>query len=698
MPTKPRFDPSQPFETVDDLPADKPRFDASKPFEVVAEELPPRPEPDKPMVQSAIEGVAGFPGYTVGSIPAVGPAVQLSPAALIETLAPKYAASKTQAPYRNYVEQERARLGEERRQYADEHPTFAMGGALVGAGMVPFKGKFLTPAAGAGMASRVGAGAANVAGRAAQAGAWSAADAAITGTGSAEAKGQEAAAISAGIDVGINALAKGVPAAGRLITGVKKATQEKYMRRAPQINAIDREQAIEQTTEALDSLTKPAVQAKEAAKDAADDLQNAKVLYRESLKEVAPPEQLGGQIADDLAALRKEVSEKSGEAFDVLAESGKTIKVAPLKGWLTSKMNKLKLSDGTIPPDLQDEVSKLAQYRDYLDELGDEVSAVDMKRIVQSLDAASERAYQIAKQPGGYVSRGDRTLIEFRRHIDQDFLKKIPEYEAAMKPVSESQKILKGVTDVFASNEDKIGEQLRRLKPAQKRELEALRAKTGNDYLAALKDYDDAREVLAKPSVFKERAAQLPEAQAMQAAEQTAEAAAKRAEPLKGWTPDRVEGILKQYQNEKGRSALTLRKKLDYLKRESGVDVSQIADDLAVKEALDQGFAHGSRNVNLGALSVGGMARGVANLVRGNEGAAGGFGSVAGAVIGAAADMIGPKVYKRMMDMSMNPAFDPYRRVLQDAARRGPNAVAIAHEVMMERDPVYGKLFAEEGE
>jgi hypothetical protein len=95
-------------------------------------------------------------------------------------------------------------------------------------------------------------------------------------------------------------------------------------------------------------------------------------------------------------------------------------------------------------------------------------------------------------------------------------------------------------------------------------------------------------------------------------------------------------------------------------------------------------FIRGSRNVNQSAFSMQGLAQA---LGAGPD--AGITAKAIGGIIGAASDIMGPRVVKRVVDVLDSPIGRKYQTFFSEAGKRGPRAIAVTHDLLMKNDPEY---------
>lgn len=454
------------------------------------------------------------------------------------------------------------------------------------------------------------------------------------------------------------------------------------------------------------------------AQKAGGDYQIASQKLRESLKAKKTPD-IGPDVLDAAKVLRTKISEQSGKAFDVLNEQGESIPLKGIKSNVTNLQNELKIGEHDPILSSAGDYEKLGQVRDYLDKFGTEARPEEVKRLIQMLDQENELVYAKLRA-GGYATRGERALIKVRGDMD-DELKQIPAYAEAMAPMKGHMDLMKRVNKLVGAGDDKkmrgLAERVGKGgAPEDAATLQELSSHTaeGKDLTAPLGDYENAQRFLQNPSqmeaelqklpeserakalmdVYRQtqdknrnpvnmskRLADLPETGALDDAAKEAESRKAWLDPVRGVNENTSQGIVRSMFSDK-RPNLGNTRKIQYLDELNGTDVAQQAKDLGVKKALTEGFTHGSRNVNLGAFSLGGLA-GAGGAVAGK------IGQAAGALAGGAADLVGPPTYKKIMDLSMTPGFQKYSQALGAALQRSPEAFYLTHKLLMQKDSNY---------
>lgn len=358
-------------------------------------------------------------------------------------------------------------------------------------------------------------------------------------------------------------------------------------------------------------------------------------------------------LEDSFRDFRKSVSKQSGDAFGVLEDAGVHVKTSQLKGFLTHKLNEAKI--GQALPDSAD-IKTLQYYRQLLDDTGEKyLSGTDVKRLLQRIDKDLDDVYKAARSGVAYTDRDARSLSDFRGSLDKRLKKAVPEYAQTMKPLAEDTRALSGAVDQFGE-----GDKLRRrldsvFDPKNKDRLDALKAfeaRAGKDITGDLQRALDIER------------------------------------PIRGLNEKGSEPLLNRAM--RNRPDVVTREQLGHLSKMKGTDFSELIDDLGTKEAFTKPFIQGSRNTAFGGWSLSGLASALGASTTGIPVA-----GAVGALVGHMSDLVGSKVVKAWLDQARKPGFQAFARALDEAMKRGPQAVVVTHNLFM-RDPEYRALIGED--
>jgi hypothetical protein len=464
---------------------------------------------------------------------------------------------------------------------------------------------------------------------------------------------------------------------------------------------------------------------KEAQAEAKDLLGTAWNQTLDKMKAVKPPAELRQQIMDDLANLRSSVSKGSGEGFDALEKSGVSVKTPRLKGYLSSKMNELKIGGASPVGEQSAAFSKLKAYRDMLDEMPGEIPATEAKKLVQAIDADLKKLYQAGS--ADYSPMAARSLKDFRGSID-DVLKENAPYAETMSKVAPDAKALNKALDMGLGDEASLIGLLNSVNTPKGeltlKMLDELGQRTGTNYRGAIQEYIDTQAKLGSREAMDQLKRNLPEyknlekvnkalsfldkprteeitrrvlnmspqQKALKAASDEASDTAQLAKQFSGWTPANTESKLKSVMQGMGNGGkIQQTKEIEALSNMTGVDFKELLKNRRVADLFEKGYRNGSRNVNL--WSILSSASKLGNMDQ-----------VIGAITGASIDSFGPKMGKKLMDSYLKvqklaqsdglKSLGKYAGVLSNAAKRGNASLTATHYMLMQ-DPQYRKAIGE---
>lgn len=375
----------------------------------------------------------------------------------------------------------------------------------------------------------------------------------------------------------------------------------------------------------------------------------------------------GRQVAESVELLRNNVIDQSSKAYDVLANSDKTVPISGLLDNVEMLARDLE-GEGTI--EARSQAARLREYGAGIEkQFGSkeaEISGVRAKELIQGLDKVSKYDYNATAFDKG-LSRSYKMI---RHNLDDSLKKIVPEYAKEMKPLAQDVELLKGLSP-YGTEEDAIS-RLKSIKNPDRYKtefpmLQQLEKRTGMKFThdiepyanaelrgklsKALPEYEDAQKIASELQILKDprtRQALQDSLQRSEEAKAVSEAEAKLAgaeaekEKIKGVTPQTLQGKLNSVstpgKNIANEAILSKLPKID------GKTVPEIMNLLRVKEAFDKNATRGSKHVNLYASIMGALS----GLLAGGEGAMGGVGLGAG--IGAIVDNFGPQGVKKILD------------------------------------------------
>lgn len=468
-----------------------------------------------------------------------------------------------------------------------------------------------------------------------------------------------------------------------VVAGIKPKTSEKYFKRNAEIKKENLPDLKKDIDETVSNLREDYLDTKQLAKEASNEykIQNRRA-YLDLKSKAKPSEGLAEGILDSMANLRNQISNQSSKAFDVLQKTGKTASIRNIKNHVANELNGLKIAGVESQSEAVPVLRKQYEWLSKIPE--DRVSFTDLKRYVQDLDEQIAGSYAKLKTPGGYLTQGDRALINLRGWIDQFYLKKIPEYAAIMEPLSKHTQLSKYMQDMIGNERDAFRVLRNIHKPEFKREralIEGLGMVTGKNFKKPISEYENNIALLGNKEYFNDLMRKSKEYESTKMAQDVAEVAKQRYEPIKQITPRTSENLIRRgFTKEDGlEKNLQSQEDLKYLSDFGLQDYPRRVENLGIKEVFEKPYIHGSRNVNLFGLS----GRGLGNIL---EGSKGDILATIAPFYGALNDTFGRKAVKGIIDLSAHPK---YGKMLAESARRGFNSLALTISILGKNDPEF---------
>jgi hypothetical protein len=403
------------------------------------------------------------------------------------------------------------------------------------------------------------------------------------------------------------------------------------------------------TKENLAQVTK---EAKEIATQVKTDfIENVKIGAREK----------GVEIANYLDDLHQSIVKQSADSFGILENSDKWIEIEPFYKNLENSASKLE-DQGTTLAKKQAEALR-AQAQSIRETYGSgKVQAANFKNIIKGLDNLTNWEN---KGAADFDPQLNRYFKNARYFIDDMVKKEVPEYAAAMQPLSEQVRLLKSLSK-YGTPQGAEKAILSLKNPVNyKYEIDAIKKL---EEVSGLKFTDDI-EKWANQAKLSETLEKLPEVQAHMKAKQALEAmssprikamienelsqspAFKKAmiaeaeyaqalaakTDLGGVTRGNVQGKIQRAVN----GDKEIRRILSELPSFEGKEIRQILEDERTSQMLSGGFGKGSSNTNRwGAIgAAGGSMLGL-----------GPIGAGVGSVIGGMVDASGRSVARTILD------------------------------------------------
>jgi hypothetical protein len=475
---------------------------------------------------------------------------------------------------------------------------------------------------------------------------------------------------------------------------------------------INKARSINHIKDDVDDVVGQLINAKDAAKGVVSEAKSVKAEAErrlvENLRNTDIPETLPKQVGDALNGIRKRISQQSSNAFDILQKQNKMIKSAPIKGYLSQRINNLKI--GEALPDTP-EIKVLLKYRQFLDDTGlKQLRPEELKRFLQTLDEDIAESWAKLTVPGSRLNAGDKALMDLRSFAD-DYLKEIREYAKAMAPLAKDMGILKAAQKPF-SNEKSAFRTMRNLDdPINATDREALASlgqSSGEDFVGRLSPYETAKSTLGSREALQNSFADLPESSALKSAQGSFDESLNKFEPIQGLTQKRTQSLIQGIGNRKIPNIEDM-KKLEYLSKIAGKDFKQEALDRGVMDAFGKDATRGGRS----ALIWGSAGAAAGSSVGGPVGGA--IGAAMGTAAGGAVDKFGGRMTKGVLDsylrgkrtgsvISINQlekivkgapdVLGKYGKILADAAQKGQAQLGVTHHVLWKNDPEYKALFS----
>lgn len=489
--------------------------------------------------------------------------------------------------------------------------------------------------------------------------------------------GTETAKTAGKTALAIGTAAKAVPAFGRGVAkygfGINdpRMVAETYAARKAAINSADEANLLDQVIDSADEYRLQNKMADEAVDVARKENAAAKEALRAEIRGTRPPETLAKDVIAAVDSLAAKVSDGSGQAFDILSKSNVEIPLPKIKAFLTQKLRQYQSPNKTFYPGAEAEFAELAQWREYFDKIGGKTARPeDVKGLIQYLDRKTAPIY--AKR-AGERTLAERDLIDFRRYMDSFLKEDVPGYADAMKSVAKEAALLKDTRKMF-DGELRADRTLERIgKPFKEKELQTLKdlsESTGVDLVSPMQEYMSAQRSLTGPA-FSQKAEMLPEFGQMKKVEAAREALQNENRFAERFSRNSAQSELKRLRSA-NQNPIKLREDLQKLSEKTGIDFIQMNNDLAMKEMFEKGYTHGSRNVNLGAISGQALFSAIGNLGSKLPWVGPAIGAVGGSIV----DKSGPMLYKAILDMSQTKLYQKSAGAIIYAAERSPQLAA----------------------
>lgn len=533
--------------------------------------------------------------------------------------------------------------------------------------------------------------------------------------------GAGARAIPEVITQGARAIEATGKGAARVLTGVKGADIDAYLanpdriRNAKSVEEIKMEldSTVQKLRDDVDNAVINKDQAKDALKQAEyklDDLvrENKNILatqkaeIRGKLREaqadfnIAKKAAISGvknarlpispdDVLDSVNDVKRQVSELSGESYKILGKHKGTFSLDGVGNDIGEIQNGLKTNGQLLSKDSEAAFDLLEGWKSKIKNFDKtEVSAQDMKKIIQELDSDIRKSGD--KLAGSFSDKTYDALMDLRKSFDSKIKTSVEGYEGIMQETAKLNQIRGQLSKMFGKRESVVSKLTRIDSPGLSLERDALKQlgqQTGRDFANPLDEYlatkAQTRTPIAQEELFRTlpehqeyvtalaenaRAGQpgygkglldkittaSPEAQKLRAAqaglgqaEEAVGGARAALEPFKKITPQNSENVIRTLMGDRTRK-IELKKLMASLNQVSDEDFGALIEDLRIKDQFEKGSGMGSANTNMWAAVTG-----VTGMIMGDP-TMGIASAGAGASFGRFMDAYGPKVTKKVLD------------------------------------------------
>jgi hypothetical protein len=436
-------------------------------------------------------------------------------------------------------------------------------------------------------------------------------------------------------------------------------------------------------------------------------------------QDLAESENVRRGLATDIAALPKKaraaISASSQAATELAIASGKNVKIAPFRAVAQRNLNDLLV---TLSDEGGEQAQAIKKWLSRLDTLEDKVIPVaKFRRLTQDLDDDIEHIYA-AQAAGQRIGPGGRALMDIRRGMSEKAKKIIPGYRQAMKETSTKMGPLKDFQEQFGNDPDAIYRQMGDIhSPGREARLGALEAADtafgggikpnldklkdiqGRDYAPQLEkaksieglDYEGNYEL---PNLFVEAEKGRKIGEAAEKFKPEYARGKDIADLSKGLGKDENARAFMEKYGRRPEQFNDRRKQMEAIALAEGKPINYYTDQARnayVKRAMTGGQIQGSRLTKLGAEAGGAVAE-AAGMHGGSK-----IMSFLGSTAGAVSDVVGKTVVRKIVDAIDSPRGQKFAQIYSEAAKRGPQAIAITHTMLMQKDPEYKQLMEETG-
>ena len=272
------------------------------------------------------------------------------------------------------------------------------------------------------------------------------------------------------------------------------------------------------------SATDEAAEALKTAKTQADD---AFTTSKQIVQAEADPNTVNVSVGDSLKTLKERVIAGSEAAEDTLRGSGKAIKTGSLLRSLRTLRNGM---EKDFSGNARAAKGKLDDYIAELEQYGDEIDLSDTRRFMRNIRDDLDKW---EAGDGAFDDMFSRTIKKAQGVFDKRLKASSPEYKEAMEAIADDVQVLGKASELFGKEQTRLSrlQGLSRTTSKVERDtLKRLSEKTGGELDSQIEAMVSAQRRLKNPSAMKKMRADLPESQAITAAEQKL-TQAKRMQP-----------------------------------------------------------------------------------------------------------------------------------------------------------------------
>lgn len=499
----------------------------------------------------------------------------------------------------------------------------------------------------------------------------------------------QSAYTGAGFQLLGDAVFKGAPSALRRgFTGITGETADYYRKNREAVNKASFPELFEDVRQEAGKFKTRADEYGQLRERAKDRAERASDKLEKSFSGATVPEEMIESLPEKMKQLVAKNSKMSSDAFEFLATKNVRFETAPLIESLRERAKSIAGIGRGVPPGSEADSAMIQQWMRYVG--GQKtLSAVQMKQLIRNIDAMSGPIYEkMGKAP---LSISDKAILDLRRAANKELLS-VPGYDKLMAPLRKSTAVAEAM-EGLTSDPKRMRKFLERAAlgkyPEDAKLLSAFGQEVGEDFGAGLQDFATKRTKASDKYQMYDEFNRLPEQKNLQQIEEALQKSKEDLEKVSPFVRDPEPSLRQLMRAGDKDKKLLLKERLDYLSKQTGKDYGTSVKNVGIKEMFDKPFVQGSRNVNLGAFSL----RGLADALTGGRG--GDVAAAAGAAMGGGADVVGPKAWKAIVDAWDHPRFAPYANVLSNAARKSPMSFVLTFDMLKRNNPEFNEMIGQ---